>query len=93
MSVTSLPMHDEAHVYTSVPADRLKWTLLHVADGRDSWRVRTQFLNGDRYLMIHSAGSDACAAIIHQTEIQLGVRHTVRTRSWAARSLGRGSRC
>lgn len=78
-SVNSLPKYAHAHQYLAHLPSELKWTSLHITDEKDFWCVRTQYLSGDKCIMIHTFGSDGHEEIINQTEIEPGLVHTVRT--------------
>ncbi len=88
LSVRSVPKYLQEFVYTGHNAEDLWWTVLNIIDGTAFWRVRSQFLDGLKSLMLHSVESDGSEEIIHQTEISPQCWHTIRTlkqpgKSWA----------
>ena len=86
--VRSVPRYLDAYRYTGIPADDLLWTVLEITDKNDSWRVRTQLLDGRRTLMHHTQRADGTEEIIHSTELAPLCWHVIRTlkqpgKSWA----------
>jgi hypothetical protein len=79
LSVRSVSIHQDAFAYTGHRSEELWWTVLEITDGRASWHVRTQLLDGLRSLMTHSREADGSEEIIHQTELRPQCWHTIRT--------------
>lgn len=78
LNVRSVARRMETHHYTSFSAKELAWTLLEITEGTDFWRVRTQFLDGQRSCMQHTQQSDGSEEIIHQSRLSEHCWHTVR---------------
>ncbi|SRR5712691_9344365 len=79
LTVESVAKFEDAYRYTPFSPTELKWTVLEITDGTKFWKIRTQFLDGMRSLMLHSQSSDGGEEIIHSIEISAGCVQTIRT--------------
>jgi hypothetical protein len=74
----AVPRFHHAYQYTEHSAEELWWTVLENGPKPGSV-IRTQFLDGRRFLMTHRADADGYEEIIHSTAVGEGGLLIVRT--------------
>lgn len=79
LSVRSMARFQEGYRYTPFRPNELKWIILEITDGAEFWKIRTQYLDGERSLMHHSQSSDGSEEIIHQIWFSIERYQTIRT--------------
>jgi hypothetical protein len=80
--------YGHAWQYLGIPLDRLVWTVLRRAGMADGSVHRTDFFRGGRSWILHRNDSDGYEELIHETELEDGSFHIIRShrtdgRPWA----------